>query len=945
MTAPRTPAEALAALGLSADAPRSAWEPAWKAKRKPLLKKLNQYDAGEEPPEVTAALEEVESAWRILRDLPAVTAGPADTAEGDEAPSGSPGGSTGTASHATVRPLLDAGALLFERYEIRTLISHRPEGDTYRVRDRQRGVDVALKIVDTAVVRDARQRAQLRQDLLAARRAIHPGVVRVLDVLDLQHTPVVISALPRGTNLWDRVLDGPARGKGLERRDFERVARGALEALAELDASQVHGAIRPESVWMDDEGHVQLSDHGFAHVVPALRERRLSRTKLGTAYWAPEQLRAGDVESELVDQYALALVLYEALAGRPSVGRTVRINTFRRDIPGRQRAAIERALNTNPDRRFADVDAWAQAAFGSVATERTTPRATGALASALPALVGVALAVGLALSPPGGDVRDGAVAAVERWRAADGAADEVDGDVRGLRRLAARLATQRESLPKEAQERLDAVIKEVEQASLDADARREAAATLATLVGDVVASARDAALSARSDADAALGALEARLSAEVGAARAALDGAERELASGTAEDATLAAWRVADARATQDAVERRVSSRRARAHGGGNVARGERALARALAARAVGDEAATTSAYEEAREAFAAAASLVLAQLQELDGDEPAPAVAPIEVALDEDARRALVDLVMSRAEELVATPDGCPDITDAVRTLRESLLAGASGRVLISEGNVRGGLALEALCAGRTLRTAATWVLEAEDRTLRVTLLDGDVVRELPATEVSGRLQPPPPTRLVALLAPQAATERALWSRHAADETPLPRPVLRERERVTRAGELRVEGVWVGPSAGLVVVDGHVAERADDQVVARTMVPGDVLGTAVRAHGMEGLVSGPAAWMQVAVDGLAPRIHLLGPADGGTVEGGQEVTVRLLVADSHLTRLVIGGQDVELRPDDLYTVVERKLVAPARGRLTLSVSAVDAAGNTRNEDYAWAVR
>ena len=165
MSAPRTPAEALAVLGLAADAPRSAWEPAWKAKRKPLLKNLNQYDAGKEPPDVVAALEEVESAWRILRDLPAVTAAPADAAEGDDAPSG---GGTSAASHATVRPLLDAGALLFERYETRTLISHRPEGDTYRVRDRQRGVDVALKIVDTAVVRDARQRAQLRQDLLAA---------------------------------------------------------------------------------------------------------------------------------------------------------------------------------------------------------------------------------------------------------------------------------------------------------------------------------------------------------------------------------------------------------------------------------------------------------------------------------------------------------------------------------------------------------------------------------------------------------------------------------------------------------------------------------------------------------------------------------------------------------------------------------------------------------
>ena len=942
MSAPRTPAEALAVLGLAADAPRSAWEPAWKAKRKPLLKNLNQYDAGKEPPDVVAALEEVESAWRILRDLPAVTAAPADAAEGDDAPSG---GGTSAASHATVRPLLDAGALLFERYETRTLISHRPEGDTYRVRDRQRGVAVALKIVDTAVVRDARQRAQLRQDLLAARRAIHPGVVRVLDVLDLQHTLVVISALPRGTNLWDRVLDGPARGKGLERRDFERVARGALEALAELHASQVHGAIRPESVWMDDEGRVQLSDHGFAHVVPALRERRLSRTKLGTAYWAPEQLRASDAESELIDQYALALVLYEALAGRPSVGRTVRINTFRRDIPGRQRAAIERALNTNPDRRFADVDAWAHAAFGSVATERTTPRATGALASALPALVGVALAVGLALSPVGAGVRDRAAAAVDRWSVAEAAADEVDGDVRGLRRLAARLATQRESLPKDAQERLDAVIQQVEHASLDADARREAGATLATLVGDVVASARDAALAARGDADAAWDAVEAKLSAQAEAAQTALEAAERELAGGTAEDVTRAAWRAADTRSTHDAIAQAAASRHALANGGAHVADGERALARALAARAVGDEGATTTAYEAARDAFTAATAQAQALLEQLERAAPAEAVDPTEVPFDEEARRAVLALCMPPAEDLVAMPGGAPDVTEAVRTLRETLMASAEGRVLISDHGRRGGLAVEGTCAGRTLRAAATWRVDERSDRLLVSVLEDDRVVALPATEVAGRLEPPTPTQLVALLAPQAATERALWSRHAADETPLPRPVLRERERVTRAGELRVEGVWVGPSAGLVLIDGHVADRTDDQVVARTMVPGDVLGTAVRAHGMEGLVSGPAAWMQVAVDALAPRIHLLGPADGGTVEAGQEVTVRLLVADSHLTRLVIGGQDVELRPDDLYTVVERKLVAPARGRLTLSVSAVDAAGNTRNEDYAWAVR
>ena len=129
----------------------------------------------------------------------------------------------------------------------------------------------------------------------------------------------------------------------------------------------IHRDVKPQNVIVPDEpegaaGVAKLTDFGVAHLVG---DEPLTRTGdvVGTlAYMAPEQAE-GRRAGPAADLYALALVLYEALAGShpvrgrgpaatarrlgavlPSLGRS------RRDLPAGLVAAVDRALRARPRR-------------------------------------------------------------------------------------------------------------------------------------------------------------------------------------------------------------------------------------------------------------------------------------------------------------------------------------------------------------------------------------------------------------------------------------------------------------------------------------------------------------------------------------------------------------------------------------------------------------------
>ncbi|HET7603953.1 MAG TPA: FlgO family outer membrane protein, partial [Gemmatimonadales bacterium] len=159
------------------------------------------------------------------------------------------------------------------------------------------------------------------------------------------------------------------------------VTRLVGEIGAALDYAPRHGIIhrdiKPANILLH-EGTALLADFGIARVASSSDGERLTETGLsiGTPqYMSPEQA-AGEREiGPASDQYSLAVVAYEALAGRlPFVGPTLQallvqmftsaptpLTASRPELPEVLNAAVLRGMNRDPGQRFADCETFAQA--------------------------------------------------------------------------------------------------------------------------------------------------------------------------------------------------------------------------------------------------------------------------------------------------------------------------------------------------------------------------------------------------------------------------------------------------------------------------------------------------------------------------------------------------------------------------------------------------------
>src|SRR5262249_47572226 len=116
----------------------------------------------------------------------------------------------------------------------------------------------------------------------------------------------------------------------------------------------LHRDLKPANVLIDNQGQVRITDFGIAITRTHADRHRLTGTP---AYMAPEQLESGTALSERTDIYALGLVLYELLAGRPVFSRTEAPNvptppsTLVPNVHPALERVIMRALSTDPEGR------------------------------------------------------------------------------------------------------------------------------------------------------------------------------------------------------------------------------------------------------------------------------------------------------------------------------------------------------------------------------------------------------------------------------------------------------------------------------------------------------------------------------------------------------------------------------------------------------------------
>jgi serine/threonine protein kinase/Flp pilus assembly protein TadD len=240
----------------------------------------------------------------------------------------------------------------------------------YLARDRKHDRPVAIKVLRPEVVAGlGAERFLLEIRILA--RLQHPHILALLDsgaTDEAPPRPFYVMPYVEGETLRQRLdREGP-----LPVPEALRLVREAGEALHYAHREGlIHRDVKPENVLLS-QGHALVADFGIARAAGIAAGDRLTRVglSLGTpAYMSPEQA-AGDPEVDArTDQYSLACVLYELLAGQPpftgpTLGAVLSrqlldpvppLTTLRPGVPGSVRGAIERALAKVPADRFGSV--------------------------------------------------------------------------------------------------------------------------------------------------------------------------------------------------------------------------------------------------------------------------------------------------------------------------------------------------------------------------------------------------------------------------------------------------------------------------------------------------------------------------------------------------------------------------------------------------------------
>ena len=269
------------------------------------------------------------------------------------------------------------------RYEVVARIAQGGMAIVYRGHDRHLDRVVAIKVPRPEFARDRGFSEQFRREARTAARLSHPNVVAVYDSGEEKGLPWIVMEHVSGRTLRE-VLDSQRR---LSPETTAELLGPVADALDHAHhAGVVHLDVKPENLLLTSET-VKVADFGL---VRAAAQRGHGQALAATVhYCAPEVLRGGVVDGR-ADVYALGVVAWECVSGRPPFegdprqvvqqhlgGRVPPPSQVVGGIPEPFDAAVAQATDPDPARRFLRASDFA-AAIGAPRRRRVdeTLRAT-----------------------------------------------------------------------------------------------------------------------------------------------------------------------------------------------------------------------------------------------------------------------------------------------------------------------------------------------------------------------------------------------------------------------------------------------------------------------------------------------------------------------------------------------------------------------------------------
>src|SRR5215510_1281861 len=249
-------------------------------------------------------------------------------------------------------------------------------GEVYRARDSRLGREVAIKVLPAAFSADEDRLRRFEQEARAAGMLNHPNILTIFDIGTYGGSPYIVSELLDGKELRAQLGQGPLP----VRQALDYAQQITLGLAAAHEKGIVHRDLKPENIFITANGRVKLLDFGLAKLkrqpahteadseMPATLDYSTTNpgTVMGTiGYMSPEQVNGQEVDQR-ADIFALGLILYEMLAGRPAfegASAVAVMCAIIRDeppelaesndkIPPQLERLVRRCLEKQPEQRF-----------------------------------------------------------------------------------------------------------------------------------------------------------------------------------------------------------------------------------------------------------------------------------------------------------------------------------------------------------------------------------------------------------------------------------------------------------------------------------------------------------------------------------------------------------------------------------------------------------------
>ncbi len=248
------------------------------------------------------------------------------------------------------------------QYEVIRAIGRGGSATVYLARDVRHDREVALKVLHPELAATMAAERFLREIAMIA-RLNHPHILPLLDSGHGEGLLYFVTPYVVGESLRDRLR----REGRLPIPDAVRIVADVADALAAAhDAGIIHRDIKPENILLTGR-HALVADFGVARAMSAAAPGLTVGMALGTpSYMAPEQAMADPGLDHRVDLYALGVLAYELLAGRPPfigdtpqeiltahvVGTVEPIENLRTDTPPGLASLVGRCLAKDPADRW-----------------------------------------------------------------------------------------------------------------------------------------------------------------------------------------------------------------------------------------------------------------------------------------------------------------------------------------------------------------------------------------------------------------------------------------------------------------------------------------------------------------------------------------------------------------------------------------------------------------